>query len=496
MAASAFTTVSSRTRLGGVAASNASTPPPSQQQSSDPKPGIDWPPAVKLYVQRSFADENYVEGLPKDEVINKMKDLINASVKNHTLYTLDWETYPLPQHFILQERMGANAPAPLASQPPQNFADIRISKSNELTNSPKKRKSSDVEDESSLPPWRSSDKSSALENRLTFPDSEPSKKQEKRQRKFREDTGSLNESSKSTEYLEKRRQRFQKDAPARREPTPPLDIATGPIVGTSEKLEKRYLRLTAPPKPETVRPLPVLRRTFDLLREKWRGDHDYNYICDQFKSLRQDLTVQHIKNDFLVKVYETHARIALEMGDIGEYNQCQTQLRALYKQSLGGHPAEFLAYRILYFIYTCNPTDMNRVLADVTPSDREQPAVEHALQARSALALNNYHRFFKLYADPPNMGGYLMDMFVDRERLAALASLCRGFKPDLSLQYVTEELAFKDEQACAQFICEHGGEQLFEQKESGIRFLVAKAGQIFEKAKGAAFRTVDIKGQL
>jgi hypothetical protein len=31
-----------------------------------------------------------------------------------------------------------------------------------------------------------------------------------------------------------------------------------------------------------------------------------------------------------------------------------------------------------------------------------------------------------LFNESPNMGAYLMDMFVNRERVAALASICRA----------------------------------------------------------------------
>jgi hypothetical protein len=68
-----------------------------------------------------------------------------------------------------------------------------------------------------------------------------------------------------------------------------------------QELEKSYFRLTAAPDPSVVRPEPVLRKALDrlvgMLRE---GRANWFYACDQFKGLRQDCTVQHLRNELSV----------------------------------------------------------------------------------------------------------------------------------------------------------------------------------------------------
>lgn len=208
------------------------------------------------------------------------------------------------------------------------------------------------------------------------------------------------------------------------------------VVGTSTKVEKEYFRLTQIANPAEVRTLETLKKAFKLLMVRWRtkSRKDYLYVGGQFKSLRQDLRVQHIRSTFTVKVYEENARICLEVGDLSEFNQCQGQLKELYRENelFGKSYIEFLCYRLLYeagrlkqqsvlMVSLCllsfdvcgvsvtkNWYGVQEVIRTEKRWCREKEVRQTLLIVR-AIERTDYHTFFKLYAQCWRHGKCILD---------------------------------------------------------------------------------------
>lgn len=231
--------------------------------------------------------------------------------------------------------------------------------------------------------------------------------------------------------------------------------------GTSTSLEKDYLRLTSHPTLETVRPPEVLRQALDLVKRKWTDEEcDYKYACDQLKSIRQDLTVQHIRTRFTVTVYEVHARIAIEVHDWAEYRQCASVLQQLYADGLRGEQAEFVAYGLLFAA-----SHGTRLLAvEIKECSAGAPAavvadgrfVGHALAVVRAFTSTDYVGFMKLYQTAPRMAPYLMDLLIAKLRGRGYGVLLSAYLPSLPLMTLGGWLGFDNRKQAAAF-CGHAG---------------------------------------
>ncbi|KAF9522675.1 SAC3/GANP/Nin1/mts3/eIF-3 p25 family-domain-containing protein [Crepidotus variabilis] len=274
------------------------------------------------------------------------------------------------------------------------------------------------------------------------------------------------------------------------------------IVGTSQELFKDYLRLTSEPKPETIRPYAVLQRTLTELKMRWKKKEEfatsYNWICNQLKSLRQDLTVQRIKNEFTVQVYEIHARIALESNDMVEYNQCQATLKTLYDLGIPGKVEEFTAYRILMFLHGRNRSELNLYVGQLTHHQKADPAVVHALEVQRALAMGNYHKLCQLYMTAPFMGPYIMDHFIDRERVKGLMVMAKAYRT-APLPFLQRTFGFDTLEDARTFLIDHKVGAFFTNPNSpdSEKILDCKAmSSELTKAFEERYRKIAIRGAI
>ncbi len=423
-----------------------------------------WPPALRAFVDGAFAGCRS-DG-QRDRIEAHLKERIREAIRTSTLYSTNWAVEVLPPHLVappmpppMPPSMPPQVPPPMPlpmppQMPPQMWLPPRELPPRQLPpRAPLPRQ---------LPP-----PAPPLAPPLAPPprvhEVGAAKKSERALRFTKEAAKEGAARAAAVEHAAARKRALIALAEGGIE----WDECT--IIGTCERIDKRYLRLTSAPDPRTVRPLPVLRRTLAWLKDECKAQASegldaaaakerYHFICDQLKSLRQDLTVQRIRTDFTVHVYEIHARIALEHGDLGEYNQCQAQLKGLYGEGLPGAVGEFLAYRILYLLHTQNGHEMGALMALVERSDeRTNAAVIHALDVRAALALANYERFFELYCQAPNMGAYLMDHFVGRERIAALVVACNAYRPSIPIEdHLVTALAFDSAAECRAFLTTAG----------------------------------------
>jgi hypothetical protein len=254
------------------------------------------------------------------------------------------------------------------------------------------------------------------------------------------------------------------------------------VKGTCTSLEKEFTRIAMAPNPATVRPPHILVKSLAMLRNKWENalSEGYDskqlikeYMWTQLKSVRSDLTVQGVNDQLTVDVYEFHARVSLQVGNLNEYNQCQTMLKHLYASGLKGCENEFLAYRVLYYVYlhssdTYNggSADLAHLLAILPQGAREDSAVKHALEVRCAAQSFNYHQLARLYPLTPHLGKCILDLMRSSWQIGTMQRICKAYAPSIPYDFAVKELGF----------------DLVTEKKKAKKFL-RKAGAVYTQAQ-------------
>lgn len=71
--------------------------------------------------------------------------------------------------------------------------------------------------------------------------------------------------------------------------------------------------------------------------------------------------------------------------------------------------------------------ELNLYVGQLTPRQKAADAVQHALRVQRAQSMGNYRAMFELYMNAPNMGAYIMDHFIARERAKGLVIMSKAY---------------------------------------------------------------------
>ncbi|KAG0684155.1 hypothetical protein C6P42_004402 [Pichia californica] len=528
----------------------------------DPKK---WPKTLHDFISRSFkeAGQKKFNDNEVSQFKNQLKNIINMAIKSNNIIKNDWTKQKLP---LLVP--GSQTKLALYCDSSKNlknsaerFADKYQENLNEIdNNNSQKRKNIFGEDESDS----DSDSDNKIINNnqnnnqnisinykdnltkkptIGLKDSLKKLKKQKIDNTVNNDINNNNNNNNNNlktmsdkTKLQLRSKRFE------RELSEPISqnivnnshsdiISTKPIIGLNTTLEKKYLRLTSQPNPESVRPLKILKLTLQLLFDKYFEGAKYNYLCDQCKSMRQDLTVQNIKQDFSILAYEFHSKLAIENEDWGEFNQCQSQLKMLYDIKNLNMPnyLEFLSYRVLYYILTNNYNEifeleltlfnkefnkndniflnysleifkfiynsdyysLSKVVSEISLLNSSQELVIKELNLNKNLLItdnnalllkhNNLY-FFKKF----------LDVIMQRINIQTLSIICKSYR-QISMNYIFEIMSMNNVNDLKKFLIDNHLDKFIINDDT---FNCIGSRTTVENIRSKLFNKIDIKGQV
>lgn len=182
----------------------------------------------------------------------------------------------------------------------------------------------------------------------------------------------------------------------------------------------------------------------------WTG-----YLNEQMKSIRLDIVVQAIANDFALEVYELNARWCLENDDLAEFKRCLLRIQEFteHLDLTSSNTTEFTCYALLYHLLSEDlpalsgeltqlsissskapkPSNLSGASSSTAPNPSKnsangaskdpQDAVRHTRAVCDAFINSNWYRFFQLTKIHFFLEKHILDVVSERLRLTALLSV-------------------------------------------------------------------------
>lgn len=228
----------------------------------------------------------------------------------------------------------------------------------------------------------------------------------------------------------------------------------GVIVGTCTELYKEYMRLTAAPKSNLIRPLIILQSAFKFfINEYEEGIINYEQLLSQLRSIRQDLKIQMVQDDFTLTVYKTNVNISIDNGDFEEFNQCINQVCNLIQDKDGyfilddcdnnNNNNDFIEYKLIWMIFVNEISKIEefRKNMNLNSNETRYNVLFEIFDFRNQ---DNYHLLHQSISKIENKRcKKIIDHFLDKERVKIISILIKSYNL-LSMSLLNEELGFND----------------------------------------------------
>lgn len=290
------------------------------------------------------------------------------------------------------------------------------------------------------------------------------------------------------------------------------------------KAVKKYRRSAAiseEQKPEEVRPPPVLARTMDHLKKVCDSKHSkfyeiHNFVRDRTRSIRQDFTLQGIRDECCVRIHEESVRFHImsehrlcgtssalfsSKQNLEQLDKCLISLRETYdlrrqnNLETSQNEAEMQAYYIL--TQMSNPQTCVQLWKGFAKDVRRSAPVRFALEVVLSVSdqFPNSAKFFACVRTAPYLMACLMHSRFGHMRVLALQSLNfthgnAASRDEVPVSTITKSLGFEDEDEALRFFGKMGVEVISTVRDDGVQQVITLPSSEFDPDQLSSWKTV------